>query len=446
MNIVRFFSRFYLPPRPFYLLAGVGLLFMLSYWVGFLYPVSVILLWLILLAILGDTVLLFASSKGITSSRSVPDKLSNGDPNLISIQVTSGYRFSVDLEIIDELPAQFQKRDFLLQLRLESYDTQQLAYELTPLQRGNYVFGYLHVYVCSPLGLIRRRFSFDQGQSVKVYPSFIQMRKFDFLASDKKHLSYGVKLHRMLGHSMEFDRIKNYVAGDDVRAVNWKATAKHADLMVNQFQTEKSQPIYMLIDTGRVMKMPFAGMTLLDYAINSSLAFANLAIKKKDKVGMICFSNGIHQALPASNSRSQLRSLSETLYPIATQFHDTDFGLLYGTVKRKVPQRSLLILFTNFEHMGGLRRQMPYLQGLARKHLLVVVIFQNTEMRELLESTPADLSGIYRKTVAQKFDVEKRQMVLELGKRGIQAILTPPEELTVNAINKYLEIKARGML
>ena len=446
MNIVRFFSRFYLPPRPFYLLAGVGLLFMLSYWVGFLYPVSVILLWLILLAILGDTVLLFASSKGITSSRSVPDKLSNGDPNLISIQVTSGYRFSVDLEIIDELPAQFQKRDFLLQLRLQSYDTRQLAYELTPLQRGNYVFGYLHVYVCSPLGLIRRRFSFDQGQSVKVYPSFIQMRKFDFLASDKKHLSYGVKRIRMLGHSMEFDRIKNYVAGDDVRAVNWKATAKHADLMVNQFQTEKSQPIYMLIDTGRVMKMPFAGMTLLDYAINSSLAFANLAIKKKDKVGIISFSNGIHQALPASNSRSQLRSLSETLYPIATQFHDTDFGLLYGTVKRKVPQRSLLILFTNFEHMGGLRRQMPYLQGLARKHLLVVVIFQNTEMRELLESTAEDLSGIYRKTVAQKFDVEKRQMVLELGKRGIQAILTPPEELTVNAINKYLEIKARGML
>lgn len=446
MNIVRFFSRFYLPPRPFYLLAGVGLLFMLSYWVGFLYPISVILLWLIFLAILGDTVLLFASSKGITSSRSVPDKLSNGDPNLISIQVTSGYRFPVDLEIIDELPAQFQKRDFLLQLRLESYDTRQLGYELTPLQRGNYVFGYLHVYVCSPLGLIRRRFSFDQGQSVKVYPSFIQMRKFDFLAPDKKHLSYGVKRIRMLGHSMEFDRIKNYVAGDDVRAVNWKATAKQADLMVNQFQTEKSQPIYMLIDTGRVMKMPFAGMTLLDYAINSSLAFANLAIKKKDKVGMISFSNGIHQALPASNSRSQLRSLSETLYPISTQFHDTDFGLLYGTVKRKVPQRSLLILFTNFEHMGGLRRQMPYLQGLARKHLLVVVIFQNTEMREFLESTPADLSGIYRKTVAQKFDVEKRQMVLELGKRGIQAILTPPEELTVNAINKYLEIKARGML
>lgn len=363
MSIVRFFRSFYLPPRPFYLLAGIGLLFMFSYWVDFLYPVSVILLWLMLLATLGDAVWLFASSKGITSNRFLPDKLSNGDPNPVSIQVTSGYRFPVDLEIIDELPAQFQKRDFLLKLRLESFDTRRLVYELTPLQRGNYVFGYLHVYVCSPLGLIRRRFSFDQGQSVKVYPSFIQMRKFDFLASDKNNLTYGVKRIRRLGHSMEFDRIKNYVAGDDVRAVNWKATAKQSDLMVNQFQEEKSQPIYMLIDTGRVMKMPFAGMTLLDYAINSSLAFANLALKKKDKVGMISFSNGIHQALPASNSRSQLRGLSEALYPIATQFHDTDFGLLYGTVKRKVPQRSLLILFTNFEHMVGITKTIALYAG-----------------------------------------------------------------------------------
>jgi len=446
MSIVRFFKSFYLPPRPFYLLAGVGLLFMLSYWVTFLYAISAILFWLMLVALVADAVWLFASSKGIIASRFLPDKLSNGDPNPVSIRVASRYRFPVTLEIIDELPAQFQKRDFLLKLQLDTYSTRQLLYELIPLERGNYVFGYLHVFACSRLGLIKRRFSFDQGQSVKVYPSFIQMRKFEFLASEKKHLSQGVKRIRRLGHSMEFDRIKDYVAGDDVRAVNWKATAKHADLMVNQFQEEKSQPIYLLIDTGRVMKMPFAGMTLLDYAINSSLAFASLALKKKDKVGLISFSNGIHQTLPASNSRTQLRGLSETLYPIGTQFHDTDFGLLYGTVKRKVPQRSLLILFTNFEHMGGLKRQLPYMQGLARKHLLVVVIFQNTEMRELLESPTEDLSGIYRKTVAQKFDVEKRQMVLELGQRGIQAILTPPEELTVHAINKYLEIKARGML
>ncbi|HSI75821.1 MAG TPA: DUF58 domain-containing protein [Lunatimonas sp.] len=446
MSMVHFFRSLYLSPRPFYLLSGIGLLFMLSYWVTFLYTLSVILLWLLLLATLGDAVWLFAPSKGITSNRFLPDKLSNGDPNPVSVQVTSGYRFPINLEIIDELPVQFQNRDFLLKQRLERFETRQLFYEVTPLQRGNYVFGYLHVYICSQLGLIRRRFSFDQGQSVKVYPSFIQMRKFDFLASDKKNLSYGVKRIRRLGHSMEFDRIKDYVAGDDVRAVNWKATAKQSELMVNQFQTEKSQPIYLLIDTGRVMKMPFGGMTLLDYAINSSLAFANLALKKKDKVGMISFSNGIHQALPASNSRSQLRGLSEALYPIATQFHDTDFGILYGTVKRKVPQRSLLILFTNFEHVGGLKRQFPFLQGLARKHLLVVVIFQNTEMQKLLESPAADLSAIYRKTVAQKFDLEKRQMVLELGKRGIQAILTPPEELTVNAINKYVEIKARGML
>ena len=446
MRIVTFFRNVYLPPRPFYILSGIGLLFMFSYWVNFLFAVSIILLWLMLLASLADAIGLFSLSNGIIGSRSLPDKLSNGDPNPISLRLSNGYRFPVRLEVIDELPAQLQKRDFLLTVKLYAFETRQLVYELTPLQRGIYVFGYLHVFVCSPLGLIKRRYSFDQGKSVKVYPSFIQMRKFDFLASEKKHLSQGVKRIRRLGHSIEFDRIKDYVPGDDVRAVNWKATAKRGEMMVNQFQEEKSQPIYLLIDTGRVMKMPFGGMTLLDYAINSSLAFANLALKKKDKVGLISFSNTIHQALPADNSRSQLRTLSETLYPIATQFYDTDFGVLYGTVKRKIPQRALLLLFTNFEHIGGLRRQLPYMQGLARKHLLVVIIFRNTEMKALLTSPAEDMEDIYRKTVAQKFDMEKRQMLLELGKRGIQSILTSPEELTVNAINKYLEIKARGML
>lgn len=446
MRIVEFLKSIYLPTRPFYILAGIGLLFIFSYWIVFLFVVSVLLLWLMLLASLADAIWLFSLPNGLIGSRSLPDKFSNGDPNPIRIQIQNRYRFPINLEIIDELPPQFQKRDFLLTVKLAAYDTKQLIYELTPLQRGIYVFGYLHIFVCSPLGLIKRRYSFDEGNSVKVYPSFIQMRKFDFLASEKKLLSQGVKRIRRLGHSVEFDRIKDYVPGDDVRAVNWKATAKRAEMMVNQFQEEKSQPIYLLIDTGRVMKMPFGGMTLLDYAINSSLAFANLALKKKDKVGLISFSNTIHEALPAGNSRSQLRSLSETLYPIETQFYDTDFGMLYGTVKRKVPQRSLLILFTNFEHMGGLKRQLPFMQGLARKHLLVVVIFRNTEMNEMLATPAENLEGIYRKTVAQKFDLEKRQMLLELGKRGIQAILTFPEELTVNAINKYLEIKARGML
>jgi uncharacterized protein (DUF58 family) len=257
---------------------------------------------------------------------------------------------------------------------------------------------------------------------------------------------FGLKKIRRIGNTSEFEQIKDYVKGDDFRTVNWNATAKRGQLMVNQFQDEKSQPIYSIIDTGRVMKMPFNGLKLLDYSINSALAFSNVALKKHDKVGLISFSKSIESFLPAVNKLTHLNKILETLYNIDTEFTDSDYGLLYAQLKRKVTHRSLLLLYTNFEHISALKRQLPYLLAIAKKHLLVVILFENTELDELIKQDAEDLQTIYHKTIAEKFSYEKRLMVKELKNHGIHAILTTPEKLTINTINKYLEIKARGLL
>ena len=272
------------------------------------------------------------------------------------------------------------------------------------------------------------------------------MKKYDFLAIDNKLSQIGLKKIRRIGHTMEFEQIKEYVVGDDIRTINWKATAKHAGLMVNQFQDEKSQPIYSIIDSSRVMKMPFNELSLLDYAINSTLAFSNIALKKHDKVGMLAFSNKITNFLRDSGKKTYINTISENLYNIKTNFLDADFGLLYGHIKRYVTHRSLLLLYTNFEHLSSLKRQLPYLQALAKKHLLVVIFFENTELNQLITTDNNDLETIYDQTVAQQFALDKKIMVKELQKHGIQTVLTKPEDLTVNTINKYLEIKARGLL
>ena len=154
-------------------------------------------------------------------------------------------------------------------------------YTLRPTERGTYAFGSLNVFASSPLGLFKRRFRFDTAQEVPVYPSYLQLRKYDFLAFTNRLFEYGLKKIRRIGHTMEFEQIKDYVRGDDIRNINWKATAKRNQLMVNQYQDEKSQPIYSVIDKGRVMKMPFEGLSLLDYAINATLVISNIAIKKK---------------------------------------------------------------------------------------------------------------------------------------------------------------------
>jgi uncharacterized protein (DUF58 family) len=297
-----------------------------------------------------------------------------------------------------------------------------------------------------PLALLSRRFRFSSDKIVPVYPSYIQMRKYELLAISNRLTETGIKKIRRIGNNMEFELIKEYVSGDDFRTINWRATARKNLLMVNHYQDERSQQVYNLIDKGRVMKMPFDGMSLLDYAINASLVISNIAIRKSDKAGLITFQDKIGVLVPARRSNNQMGRILEVLYNQKTAYRETDFSIVHNYIRKKITQRSLLILYTNFESTHGLQRQLPYLKALAQSHLLVVIFFENTEMRSLIAEPATDLKAVYHKAIAEKFAYEKKLIVRELQKHGIQAVLTTPQNLTVDTINKYLELKARGLI
>ncbi|WP_231563365.1 DUF58 domain-containing protein [Salegentibacter sp. Hel_I_6] len=423
----------------------MAVLFLFSYFIDFLFGITWILSLLLLFLFLADLVSLYKKNK-INAERILPQKFSNSDENEVEIILENNYGFSVNAEIIDEIPIQFQKRDFLKKLKIPAGATEKFSYFLRPVKRGEYFFGKLNIYTFTKIGLVKRRSVFGNKQMLKVYPSFIQMKKLDFLAIDNRLSQSGLKKIRRIGHTMEFEQIKEYVPGDDVRTINWKATAKQGDLMVNQFQDEKAQPIYSIIDTGRVMKMPFNSLSLLDYAINSSLAFSNIALKKKDKVGLISFSSKIESILKANAKLSQLQLIMERLYNINTQFPDSDFSMLYSNLRKKITQRSLLLLYTNFEHISALKRQLPYLKAINKKHVLVVIFFENTEMDKIVESNPDNTTDMAHQVIAESFVHDKKLMAAELRKHGINTLLTKPKDLSINTINKYLEIKARGIL
>tara|TARA_R110002074_G_scaffold74449_3_gene170597 strand:- start:342 stop:1580 length:1239 start_codon:yes stop_codon:yes gene_type:complete len=411
-----------------------------------LFTVATLFTFIFAIVFLLDLLLVFRSKNGIEAKRNVADKLSNSDENEIILEFQNNFPFKTYLTVIDEIPFQFQKRDFLEKLSLQKEEQRLLKYTVTPFERGEYHFGNLNLFVSSPLRIVAKRFQFDNEKMTAVYPSYIQMKKYEFLAMSNRLTEFGLKKIRKIGHTMEFEQIKKYVSGDDVRTINWKTTAKKGKLMVNQYQDEKSQPIYSLIDVGRVMKMPFEELKLLDYAINSTLAFSNIALRKNDKVGMLTFSKQVENIVPASNKKTNLAVLNEVLYKVDTNYSDTDYGLLNGMIKRKITQRSLLILYTNFEHMSGLERQLPYLKSIAKQHLLITVFFENTELEELISEDAENLQAVYEKTIAQKFYYEKRLIVKELEKHGIYSILTKPMNLSVNVINKYLEFKSKGLI
>ena len=438
-------KKLYLEKRFFYAFTAIVILFIVGFIVPSFFAIAKLLLFALLFFLVIDILIIFFYKKGVKAKRILPEKLSNGDENPIDISLKNYYPFKISTEIIDEIPFQFQKRDFSIAVSLHPNTEKTIQYQLRPTERGEYHFGRLLVYVKSPLQLIAKRFDFNDKQMLPTYPSFIQLRKFDLMAMAYRNM-YGIKKVRRIGHTMEFEQIKEYVLGDDIRTINWKATAKRNQLMVNQFQDEKAQPIYSIIDKGRVMKMPFNGLSLLDYAINSTLVISNITLKKGDKAGIATFSKKIENRVVAERRSSQMNLILEALYNIKTDFKESDFGILYGDIKRNIKQRSLLFLYTNFETLDGLDRQLAYLQSIAKNHVLVVIFFENTELDALVKKEVHDVKEIYHQTIAEKFIFEKKLIVKELKRRGVYSVLTKPENLTVDVINKYLEFKARGVI
>jgi uncharacterized protein (DUF58 family) len=432
----------YLRPRLFYLLGAVAILHACAFFIPWLGRMPHLAMGVLMLLLALDYLLVFLRN-GISASRKTPERLSNGDQNQLQVLTENRYPFPVVLEVMDELPFQFQERDFSFRFPLAAGQRKTHAYHLRPVKRGEYAFGALNIYACSPIGLVMRRYRFDMGKTVPVFPSFLQMRRYQLMAISNRLSEIGVKKIRRVGHSMEFEQIRDYVPGDDIRTINWKATARRDQMMVNSFTEEKSQQVYCVIDKGRVMKMPFDGLSLLDHSINASVVLSNVALLKQDKAGVITFSEEIGDFLPASGKVAQMNSILDLLHRQKTRYLESDFEKLYAHMKRRITQRSLIMLFTNFESLNALQRQLPYLRRIARNHLLMVVFFENSLLSEQIQIPALSLEDVYRRTIAAKFAFEKKQIVRELQQHGILTLLTAPEQLTVNAVNRYLELKSR---
>lgn len=454
--------------RRFYIALCVVVLVLAS---GYLWSpmflVGRLLLLLFVVAVLTDAILLWvhirsqkagenqepaASNQQLLVFRQLPDRFSNGDENVVRIRVENNYRFPVRVEVIDEIPFVFQRRDVSFEAYIPQAEAKTIRYSLRPTHRGVYGFGRVRVFVASPIGLLRRRFTCCEAHDVKVYPSFLMLHQYELLAISNNLTEMGIKRIRRVGHHTDFEQIKDYVAGDDFRTINWKASARRSKLMVNVYQDERSQQIYNVIDKGRVMQQAFRGMTLLDYSINASLVLSYVAMYKEDRAGLATFSNDFDTFVPASRRPGHMQTLLETLYAQQTEFGETDYSALVANLNKHVTKRSLVVLYTNFTGLVSMQRQLPYLQQLNKRHRLLVVFFEDEELKEYISTHHAPLTthrsteSYYRQVMADRFVYEQRLIVSTLRQHGILSLLTTPQNLSVDVINRYLEMKSRQQI
>ena len=422
------------------------MLYILGFVASFFIIVALVALVTLFTITIIETIVLFSGIVRLRAEREKTRMFSLGDENPIRITLWNEGGIMVDLDIYDEIPFQFQKRDFKIEQALVPGEEKKIEYHLRPIIRGEYHFGYINAITSVWLKLASRRILLGEPSMVPVMPSVIQMKKYELMAFARISTFEGIKKIRRLGHSYEFEQIKNYSLGDDIRSINWKATGRRNTLMVNQYEDERSQQVYMIIDKSRSMHMPFNGLSLLDYSINTSLVLANIALKKYDRVGLISFSNLIGSTLPAESHELQLKKIMNALYHEKPQPLEANFDLLYRSVKNVIKSRSLVMLYLNFESIYAMERALPILQKINQLHLLVVMIFENTELNHYTKKEAKFVSDIYAQTIAEKLSHEKKQIVSKLKKHGIQTILSKPEDLSINTVNKYLELKSKGLI
>ncbi|MCQ2288805.1 MAG: DUF58 domain-containing protein [Muribaculaceae bacterium] len=434
----------YIRTRFYYIVAFIVVVLTLGMWMPWLFVVGKALVGLLALAVLVEIVLLW-HHKGITASRSCSSRFSNGDDNEVVLRIDSTYRLPVKLDVIDEIPHVFQRRDILFHMDLSAGSGGNITYKLRPTERGVYSFGRIRVFAFTALGLLMRRYTCGEGIDVAVYPSYLMLNRYELMAMSNNLTELGIKRIRRAGNNTEFEQIKDYVQGDDFRTINWKASARRHQLMVNVYTDEKSQQIFNVIDKGRVMQQAFDGMTLLDYSINAALMLSYVATRKEDKAGIVSFAEEFDTYIPAEKHSGHMQKILEGLYAQETTFGESDFSSLCVNVNRLIGKRSLLVLYTSFSGLTALNRQLPYLHQLNQRHRLLVVFFADSELLEYMSERARNTEEYYQHVVAEKMEYEKRLIVNTLREQGIYALLTTPQNLSVDVLNRYLEMKSRNL-
>lgn len=437
-------KRLYLTHTTFYLLGLAAMLFVFGLLSAVAYRLGFAVLITVMILIIRDIFLLFILGSPVEFTRKVPKRLSHGDPNPIAVSFQNRSAQQLRVKLVENLPYQLQIFDFEKNYRLSPGEVLNTTYSIIPVLRGEYTWGSAVLLILPRYGgLLARKEEFYQEQNATCYPSFLQFSDLQLRTPAENAAQNDV---RRIGQSLEFEQIKEYAPGDDYRHMNWKATARRGQLMLNRYQDERSQDIYCAIDMGRTMKMPFHGRTLLDYAINAALALTKTVIATHDKAGVLAFAHQKSEFLPPAKDWRQFGKINEFLYKLETGFLESDFEYLYKFIRANIRRRSLVILFTNFDSENALKRNFRYIKDIARHHLLVVVFFEDSQARELAETEAPDTAAIYERAVSFDKVHKSRLMARELRKAGIRTVLCPPEKLGVQVINEYLGIKKQQIL
>jgi uncharacterized protein (DUF58 family) len=386
------------------------------------------------------------SARTLTACRTVEEIVSAGAPNRAQVELDNLTAREIAGELADAIPATCSAQRARTQFRLPPRGRFVHRYLFTPSRRGDHRFGDLTLRLAGPWRLALRQARFPAARTVRAYPD-VQALARDALALANPRAESGLaRLRRSLGEGREFESLRDYVPGDDVRAIDWKTTAKRSRPIARQYQPERNQTVMLLLDCGRHMVSRVGERTKLDYAIDASLRLARVSLDRGDLVGLCAFGARVQGTLPPKRGRSQLKALIDLLYPLQPELEESDYDGAFALVAARQKRRALIAVFTDLLDEDSSRALLARTLHLRPRHLPLVVAVADTGVLAPARAVPEDLMAAYARAAARQIVQERDRTVALLRDAGAHVVNVPAQELSAAAINEYLAIKGRGLL
>jgi uncharacterized protein (DUF58 family) len=402
----------------------------------------------LLAATIADALATPAPDQALRAERTVDEKLSLGASNPVTVDVQNRTGGLLHVTILDEPPYQFALDSPAQRVLALPGGNRALnfTYHVTPPAKGDFRFGDFSVQYPGRLGLIVRQGKISAVEHVKVYPNLREMEKYEMLARRGRLMQMGLRTAKMRGGGSEFESLREYVPGDEYKKIDWSATARRGKLITRQYEAERSQNIVLLLDTGRNMLQPVQKMAKLDYVVNTALMLAYVAAASDDKVGLLSFDADVHTWLPPAKSKAQVYQILENLYNIEARMVESDYKEAFQNLATRWRRRSLVVLFSDLvdpDSSAQILDAVPIIEGL---HRVVCVTVSDPNIVRAAKVMPETSAEVYQKAVAQQVLQERRQAITVLKRRGVWTIDSPPEDLSADLINHYLDLKARSLI
>jgi uncharacterized protein (DUF58 family) len=378
--------------------------------------------------------------------RTVAERLSLGAENPVTIALHNRGPRTLSLRLRDEHPVEFRASVTFLAGTVEPGQELRLRYTLRPPRRGDYRFGRVVLRYRSTLDLFEWQHAYPLDHDVRVYPNLLDLRHYELMVRRGLELEAGRLAARRFGGGTELERLREYVPDDELRRINWKATARRGVAIANEYETERSQNVVVLLDVGRLMGAVADGLTKLDHALNAGLLLTYAAGRRGDRVALLAYTDQVRAYLPPRRGRRAFLSILETLYRMQSELVESDHARAFTYLSGRGLRRSLLVLFTDLSEPEPSRALVAHLARAARQHLVALVTVADPALTVPANRDPRDAQELYEKVVAQRLLAERRQVLSMLAGRGVITLDLPADRLSAQVVATYLELKSRGRI